>query len=218
MKPVLRTSLQLIAIAALAALTIYLFPRYESNFKYTYEIGQPWGYGLVMAEFDFPINKTEAQLQTERSMLMQDYTPCYTLQVSSNPSALYVVSLAEMERLVSLGCSRVSVLENKMSTLVSMQNIYTPKTAFQLTNKDYVPNLVYDSITSQHVLDQLLSTISLTHGIVQAGAKIIDSGEIVTEDIYRQLDSYAAAKEQQNVSHRQSFVSSLGGAICIIFS
>ena len=217
MKPVLRTSLQLIALAALAALTIYLFPRYESNFKYTYEIGQPWGYGLVMAEFDFPISKTEAQLQTERSMLMQDYTPCYTLQVSSNPSALYVVSLAEMERLVSLGCSRVSVLENKMSTLVSMQNIYTPKTAFQLTNKEYAPNLLYDSITSQNVLDQLLSTISLTHGMVQAGAKIIDSGEIVTEDIYRQLDSYAAAKEQQNVSHRQSLVSSFGGAICIIF-
>ena len=217
MKPVLRTSLQLIALAALAALAIYLFPRYESNFKYTYEIGQPWGYGLVMAEFDFPISKTEAQLQAERSMLMQDYTPCYTLKVSSNPSALYVVSLAEMERLVSLGCSRISVLENKISTLVSVQNIYTPKTAFQLTNKDYVPNLVYDSITSQHVLDQLLSTISLTHGIVQAGAKIIDSGEIVTEDIYRQLDSYAAAKEQQNVSHRQSLVSSFGGAICIIF-
>ena len=217
MKPVLRTSLQLIALAALAALAIYLFPRYESNFKYTYEIGQPWGYGLVMAEFDFPISKTEAQLQAERSMLMHDYTPCYTLKVSSNPSALYVVSLAEMERLVSLGCSRISVLENKMSTLVSVQNIYTPKTAFQLTNKEYVPNLVYDSITSQHVLDQLLSTISLTHGMVQAGAKIIDSGEIVTEDIYLQLDSYAAAKEQQNVSHRQSFVSSLGGAICIIF-
>lgn len=217
MKPVLRTSLQLIALAALATLAIYLFPRYESNFKYTYEVGQPWGYGLVMAEFDFPISKTETQLQTERSMLMQDYTPCYTLQVSSNPSGLYVVSLTEMERLVSLGCSRVSVLENKISTLISVQNIYTPKTAFQLTNRDYVPNLVYDSITSQHVLDQLLSTISLTHGMVQAGAKIIDSGEIVTEDIYRQLDSYAAAKEQQNVSHRQSLVSSFGGAICIIF-
>ena len=217
MKPVLRTSLQLIALAALAALAIYLFPRYESNFKYTYEVGQPWGYGLVMAEFDFPINKTETQLEAERSLLMHDYTPCYTLQISSNPSALYVVSLAEMERLTSIGCSRVSVLENKVSTLVSMQNIYTPKTAFQLTNKDYAPNLAYDSITSQNVLNQLLSTISLTHGMVQAGAKIIDSGEIVTEEICCQLDSYAAAKEQQNVSHRQTLVSSLGGAVCIIF-
>ena len=217
MKPVLRTSLQLIALAALAALAIYLFPRYESNFKYTYEVGQPWGYGLVMAEFDFPINKTETQLEAERSLLMHDYTPCYTLQISSNPSALYVVSLAEMERLTSIGCSRVSVLENKVSTLVSIQNIYTPKTAFQLTNKDYAPNLVYDSITSQNVLNQLLSTISLTHGMVQAGAKIIDSGEIVTEEICCQLDSYAAAKEQQNVSHRQTLVSSLGGAVCIIF-
>ena len=217
MKPVLRTSLQLIALAALAALAIYLFPRYESNFKYTYEVGQPWGYGLVMAEFNFPINKTETQLEAERSLLMHDYTPCYTLQISSNPSALYVVSLAEMERLTSIGCSRVSVLENKVSTLVSIQNIYTPKTAFQLTNKDYAPNLVYDSITSQNVLNQLLSTISLTHGMVQAGAKIIDSGEIVTEEICCQLDSYAAAKEQQNVSHRQTLVSSLGGAVCIIF-
>ncbi len=217
MKPVLRTSLQLIALAALAALAIYLFPRYESNFKYTYEVGQPWGYGLVMAEFNFPINKTDTQLEAERSLLMHDYTPCYTLQISSNPSALYVVSLAEMERLTSIGCSRVSVLENKVSTLVSIQNIYTPKTAFQLTNKDYAPNLVYDSITSQNVLNQLLSTISLTHGMVQAGAKIIDSGEIVTEEICCQLDSYAAAKEQQNVSHRQTLVSSLGGAVCIIF-
>ena len=217
MKPVLRTSLQLIALAALAVLSIYLFPRYESNFKYTYEIGQPWGYGLVMAEFDFPISKTDAQLEAEQDMLMKDYTPCYTLQMSSNPSALYVVSLAEMERLASLGCSRVSVLEDKVSTLVSVQNIYTPKTAFQLTNKDYSPNLVYDSITSQHVLNQLLSVISRTHGMVQAGAKIIDSGEIVTEEICSQLDSYAAAKEEKNVSQRQTFVSSLGSAICIVF-
>ena len=217
MKPILRTSLQLIAFVALAVLAIYLFPRYESNFKYTYEVGQPWGYGLVMAEFDFPISKTAAQLDAERSMLMRDYTPCYTLQISSNPSDLYVVSLAEMERLTSLGCHRVSVLEDKVSTLVSLQHIYTPKTAFQLTNKEYSPNLVYDSITSQHVLNQLLSTMSLTHGMVQAGAKIINSGEIVTEEICRQLDSYATAKEQQNVSQRQTFVSSFGGAVCIIF-
>ena len=217
MKPLLRTSLQSMALAALAALSIYLFPRFESNFKYTYEVGQPWGYGLVMAEFDFPINKTEAQLAAERSMLMQDYTPCYTSQKSSNPLELYIVSLSEMERLTSLGCSFVSVLENKVSTLVSVQNIYTPKTAFQLTNKEYSPNLVYDSIKSQYVLDQLLEPMSLTHGMVPAGAKIIDSGEIVTEEICNLLDSYAAAKEKQNVSKRQGFVSSLGGAVCIIF-
>ena len=217
MKPVLRTSLQWIALAALAALSIYLFPRYESNFKYSYEVGQPWGYGLVMADFDFLINKTEAQLASERSMLMQDYTPCYTSQKSSSPSELYVVSLSEMERLTSLGCSFVSVLENKVSTLVSVQNIYTPRTAFQLTHRECPPNLVYDSIKSQQVLDQLLEPISLTHGMVPAGAKIIDSGEIVTEETCIILDSYAAAKEQQNVSQRQSVVSSLGGAVCIIF-
>ena len=217
MKPVLRTSLQWIALAALAALSIYLFPRYESNFKYSYEVGQPWGYGLVMADFDFLINKTEAQLASERSMLMQDYTPCYTSQKSSSPSELYVVSLSEMERLTSLGCSFVSVLEDKVSTLVSVQNIYTPKTAFQLTHRECPPNLVYDSIKSQQVLDQLLEPISLTHGMVPAGAKIIDSGEIVTEETCIILDSYAAAKEQQNVSQRQSFVSSLGGSVCIVF-
>ena len=97
MKPVLRTSLQLIALAALAVLSIYLFPRYESNFKYTYEIGQPWGYGLVMAEFDFPINKTDAQLEAEQDMLMKDYTPCYTFQISSNPSAPYIERYSSLQ-------------------------------------------------------------------------------------------------------------------------
>ena len=88
MKPVLRTSLQLIALAALAALAIYLFPRYESNFKYTYEIGQPWGYGLVTAEYDFPIYKPEEQLQEAMAWVDAKYK-------GDIPDNLYVHVLAD---------------------------------------------------------------------------------------------------------------------------
>ena len=73
MKKSIRTTIQLFALAALAALCIYLCPRYTNPFKYDFEIGQPWGYGLVTAEFDFPIYKNDAQLQLEYQQVLQDY-------------------------------------------------------------------------------------------------------------------------------------------------
>ncbi len=217
MKPILRTTLQIFAFVVLAALSIYLFPRYENNFKFTYEVGQPWGYGMVMAEYDFPIYKTEKQLLDERNHVLQDYMPCYTLQKSSTSSQLYIVSLAEMERINNNNYSNVLILVDKVSTQVPVQHLYTPKSAYQSVGYEVQPNLEYDSITSKLLEQQLLASISLTHGMVQAGAKIIDSGEIVTEDIYQQLYSLSIANDERNISQRQTFVSSLGGAMCVVF-
>ena len=55
MSKTLKFILILTAYAALTGLTVYLFPRYNNAFNYHFEIGKPWGYDLVTAEFDFPI-------------------------------------------------------------------------------------------------------------------------------------------------------------------
>ena len=102
MKKPIRTTIQLLSLAALAALCIYLCPRYTDSFKYHFELGQPWGYGLVTAEFDFPIYKTGAQLQQEYDLVLEEYTPCYTLDTTILQGGLYVVSLEEMERIQAL--------------------------------------------------------------------------------------------------------------------
>ncbi len=216
MKKSIRTTIQLLSLAALAALCIYLCPRYTDSFKYHFEVGQPWGYGLVTAEFDFPIYKTDAQLQQEYDQVLEEYTPCYTLDTTVQQGGVYVVSLEEMERIQTLNATQLSVLKDRVATLVNRRNIYTPKRAYQLTGKELVPNLVYDSVTSVNLQNSLISSVSLTHGMVQSGAKIIDTGEIVTEDIYQQLVSLRRAMAERNISQRQSVVSVIGGSVCIV--
>ena len=216
MKKSIRTTIQLLSLAALAALCIYLCPRYTDSFKYHFEVGQPWGYGLVTAEFDFPIYKTDAQLQQEYDQVLEEYTPCYTLDTTVQQGGVYVVSLEEMERIQTLNVTQLSVLKDRVATLVDRRNIYTPKRAYQLTGKELVPNLVYDSVTSVNLQNSLISSVSLTHGMVQSGAKIIDTGEIVTEDIYQQLVSLRRAMAERNISQRQSVVSVIGGSVCIV--
>ena len=215
MKTSIRTTLQVLSLVALAALAIYLAPKYSNPFKYHFEVGQPWAYGLVTAESNFAIYKTNAQLESERQELLRDYTPCYVLDTATMQSDIYVLSLPEMERINSLGCTRVSVLHNRVATQVLVSNLHTPKEAYELTHKNIVPNLQYDSITSENLRQNILSSISLTQGMVQAGEKIIDTGEIVSERTYQILESLRRTIEEQNISHRQSLTSFIGVGIYI---
>lgn len=216
MKSSLRISLQVLSFALLAALSIYLAPKYSNPFKYHFEVGQPWAYGLVTAESNFAIYKTDAQLAIEQQQILRDYAPCYVLDTVSMHDHLYVLPLSEMDRLRSLGCSKVSVLHNRVAIQIPIANLYTPKTAYEKTHKNIVPNLQYDSITSENMRQNLLSSISLTEGVVQAGEKIIDTGEIVSEHTYQILESLRRTIEEQNISHRQSFTSTIGVSVYIV--
>ena len=216
MKPSIRTTLQVLSLTALAVLAIYLAPKYSNPFKYHFEVGQPWAYGLVTAESDFAIYKTDAQLADEHIAALRDYTPCYVADSSAQQGNLYVLPLAEMQRLQDLGCAKVLVVNNRVATQVPITNLHTPKEAYELTNRNIVPNLRYDSITSEHMRRNVLSSISLTQGMVQAGEKIIDKGEIVSERTYQILESLRRSIEERNISHRQSLTSTIGVAFYIV--
>ena len=216
MKKSILTTFQVLSLAALAALAIYLAPKYSNPFKYHFEVGQPWAYGLVTAESNFAIYKTEAQLEAEQKEVLRDYTPCYTLDTAAVQGHLMVVSLEEKERLQALGCTNVSVLDNRVATKVAVADLYTPKEAYEKTHRNIAVNLQYDSITSDNLRQNILSSISLTHGMVQEGEKIIDTGEIVSERTYQILESLRRTIEEQNLSHRQSLTSTIGVGLYIV--
>ena len=121
-----------------------------------------------------------------------------------------------MERLRSLACTHVSVVRNRVAQQVPVSNLYTPKTAYEKVHKNIVPNLQYDSITSENMRQNLLSSISLTEGMVQTGEKIIDTGEIVSEHTYQILESLRRTIEEKNISHRQSLTSTIGVSVYIV--
>lgn len=60
------------------ALLVYCMPR-EGKFGYEYEEGRPWRYSQLIASYDFPICKTEAEIRHERDSIRRSLRPYYTL-------------------------------------------------------------------------------------------------------------------------------------------
>lgn len=64
-----------IAFFVLAAiLIVQSFPR-EGRFRYSFQEGKPWRYGLMTAPYDFQIYKTDAEIQVETDSIMQGFKP-----------------------------------------------------------------------------------------------------------------------------------------------
>lgn len=67
---------------ALVLLTItfiaFLFPD-AVRFGYQYDLGSVWSYTDLYAPFDFPIRKSQAELEKETARLQSEVAPCYVL-------------------------------------------------------------------------------------------------------------------------------------------
>ena len=73
-----------------ALLIAYFFPR-EGKFRYQFYEGKPWRYGLLTAPSDFPIYKTDAEIQAEKDSALRRFEPYYRLNTK--------VETEEVERL-----------------------------------------------------------------------------------------------------------------------
>lgn len=67
------------AIFILTVGIIVSFLPNEGKFNYQFDINKPWKYGLLQASFDFPIYKSDEQVQKEQDSIMAGYKPYYKL-------------------------------------------------------------------------------------------------------------------------------------------
>lgn len=70
--------IRILLYLAATAIIVYFLPR-EGKFRYHFQEGRPWKYGLLTASFDFPVYKTDAQIEFERDSIMQRYHPYYKM-------------------------------------------------------------------------------------------------------------------------------------------
>ena len=247
-------------------LTLYFFPR-EGKFRYHFQEGKPWRYGLLTASFDFPIYKSSIQIKTEQDSVLKDFQPFYTfnpniatkqsesLQIayktslkSKLPTYLYnllqkeiqevyqqgIVSSNDYERLQKEKITAIRVLENNVSKTYLMSSLLSPRMAYEKIienlpdegsrslvhdcnlNNYLVENLSFDAGTTQKAKDELLQRISISSGVVQAGERIIDRGEIVSPHTYQILKSLETVTLKKTINLDRREITILGEAIVII--
>lgn len=200
MKKIFLSHLTKALILIIVALVAWIFyPRFSRDASsMLVEIGKPWPYDKLTAEFDFPIYKTEAQIRQEKTDLLASLTPCYKL-INGRDTRLLILSVSDMEQLQNDNYTSISLVSpDHTARTVALRNIHTPKTAYLQTGVEMLPNLLYDTLTNNNLRRTILSNLSETQGMVQAGEKIIDRGEIVSPATHQILVSLIRAEEERD--------------------
>ena len=136
-----------------------------------------------------------------------------------------IVSTEEYERIKLNDYETVRLVYGNMAKSVSVANLFSVRTAYEYIINNEVsaearsiigelgvakllaPNVVYDEVKSRAETDLLLSSVSGASGMVQAGQKIIDRGDIVTPESYDILKSYERElQKSQNTDNDVPYV------------
>ena len=157
--------------------------------------------------------------------------PEYINIISNRLHSLYqqgIMSPAEYSELRADTARMIRVVNGKQANSVSVMEIYSSKTAYEqlfhdealalqrpilqkCNLNDYIsPNLVYDKERSEASVNDLMSSIALASGVVQKGQKIVGRGEIVTDRIYRTMDSFIKENERLHQDDTQNQFALLG--------
>lgn len=136
--------------------------------------------------------------------------------------SLYAVGIVNRTAIPNVSSrNNFSVLRNQIAYETSIENVYTPRLASAYIAKELarttndslqraflihidlspllLPNLHYDSILTDKLRNERLSSLSKSLGIVRSGETIIEQGDIVTPERYIRLVSL-----RQEMANRQN--------------
>jgi len=141
-----------------------------------------------------------------------------------------IISVDDYNKLLDNKKINIScILPNRVTHIIPLGNVYTPRKAYEEIIKDapislksydinmYLSeNMKFDSVTSEISKADMLKNLSLTSGMIQSGERIIDRGEIVTPSNYLVLHSLKIESEKRKTSLQQSSIVIVGEIVMIV--
>lgn len=73
--------LQAVIFLTAIALVVYIFPR-EGKFRYEYQKGRPWMHEVLIAPYNFPVYKSDAELNRERDSVLSNTLPYFRMDTT----------------------------------------------------------------------------------------------------------------------------------------
>ena len=92
-----RTFRAYLPLIGLFLLLVFIMPR-SPKFNYDYVKGSPWMHETLLAQFDFPVLKTEAQLLEERDKAGSDIVPYYRHEAKALSQSRLALASLDMDR------------------------------------------------------------------------------------------------------------------------
>ena len=257
---------RVLLVVVSVAVIVWFLPR-SSGTQYRYDVGKPWMSSSLIAQFDFPVYKTDEAIAAEQDSILRLFEPYYnyTRQTENEqvvrflnafeggidglPRA-YVNTIAERLRYVySIGvmstdeygtlavdtAATIRIVNDKTAVSTRVAALFSERAAYEYLFADdisdgerqalqkcnlndyIVPNLSYDEERSETEKADLISTIPIADGMVLAGQKIVDRGEIIDQDLARVLASLEREMVRRSASSNE-MSSTIAGQVLFVAS
>ena len=171
---------RIVIILVICSIIVFLFPK-AGSFQYEFQKGMPWRYETLYAPFDFPIYKTEAELEAESAKVAKEQPPIFNLNENvkhtqltkfiaatdkymtpGNSAAIellrkklavfYDYGILQLPDALEAGnIKTIKIVHNNIGRDVDFQNVYTLKKAYSALN-ELVQSLSLPKTVKEHIL------------------------------------------------------------------
>ncbi len=128
------------------------------------------------------------------------------------------IRIVKNNEAVSVPLSRVFSLRSAYDYIITEDTTKYSRLVLRQYNINELiqQNLMYDQMKSETELEENLQGVSSYNGFVQAGQKIVDRGETVTDEVYDILRSYERDYERRNTIDTKIPYRSIGQSIFVL--
>ena len=130
--------------------------------------------------------------------------------------------------------ANIRVVNGNLAISTPLSSVFSPRSAYNFImsadtsmysrlvlqryniNELIQPNLFLDEVKSEEELNESLQSLSSYNGFVQAGQKIVDRGETVTEEVYDVLRSYERDYERHNTTEEDVPYKTIGQIVFLL--
>ena len=113
--------------ALTVAIIVWFLPRDSNSKRYNYDVGKPWMYQLFIAQFDFPIYKSEDAIKQEQDSILKELMPYYNYDPTREKKELERFNKDFSSELTGLSHHYRAIIIDRIHRLYSAGIMNTPE-------------------------------------------------------------------------------------------
>lgn len=113
--------------ALTVAIIVWFLPRDSNSKRYNYDVGKPWMYQSFIAQFDFPIYKSEDAIKQEQDSILKELMPYYNYDPTREKKELERFNKVFSSELTGLSYHYRAIIIDRIHRLYSAGIMNTPE-------------------------------------------------------------------------------------------